>query len=262
MSATATTTAVLTMATATLRTDHRDAQSCCPGCGIDLPPLSDPIVLAEATKAQARISELEAQVRLLNQKATAAVDRWADYEDEIARLRSQQQSAQQQQAHQSKSLAPSPEPASPARTSFLQSGTNRLSQLLSPRKSTPNLHDPNSNPSSGYPPPLSPSGRPHMPRSATDAEELIAALTKEKARRKEAEGKLNATSREVEELSVSLFEQANEMVATERRARAALEERVGELERRDKEKARRLERLERAMVRIENMRVLLKETEV
>jgi predicted RNase H-like nuclease (RuvC/YqgF family) len=101
-----------------------------------------------------------------------------------------------------------------------------------------------------------------MPRSATDAEELIAALTKEKARRKEAEGKLNATSREVEELSVSLFEQANEMVATERRARAALEERVGELERRDKEKARRLERLERAMVRIENMRALLKETEV
>lgn len=255
MSATTTTTAVLTMATATLRTDHHDAQSCCPGCGIGLPPNTDANILAEASKAQARISELEAQVRLLNQKATAAVDRWADYEDEIARLRSQQPPPPQQQ-QQSKSLAPSPEPASPARTSFLQTGTNRLSQLLSARKSTPNLHEAN------QPSPLSPSGRPHMPRSATDAEELIAALSREKSLRKEAEGKLNATSREVEELSVSLFEQANEMVATERRARAALEERVGELERRDKEKARRLERLEKAMVRIENMRALLKETEV
>lgn len=100
-----------------------------------------------------------------------------------------------------------------------------------------------------------------MPRSVTDADELIAALTREKSLRKEAEGKLSATSREVEELSVSLFEQANEMVATERRARAALEARVGELEKRDKEKARRLERLEKAMKRIENMRTLLQETE-
>ncbi|PHH84021.1 hypothetical protein CDD83_2627 [Cordyceps sp. RAO-2017] len=41
------------------------------------------------------------------------------------------------------------------------------------------------------------------------------------------------------------------MVADERRARARLEERVGELERRDAEKRRRLERLEVAMQRIE-----------
>ena len=101
-----------------------------------------------------------------------------------------------------------------------------------------------------------------MPRAAStpDAQDLIAALTREKSLRKEAEGKLTATSREVEELSVSLFEQANEMVATERRARAALEERVGELERRDREKARRLERLEKAMGRIERVKVLLNET--
>ncbi|KAG5921620.1 hypothetical protein E4U42_005778, partial [Claviceps africana] len=72
-----------------------------------------------------------------------------------------------------------------------------------------------------------------------------------------AEGRLSATSKEVEELSVCLFEQANEMVAGERRARARLEERVGELERRDREKRNRLERLEGAMGRIEKARSLL-----
>jgi hypothetical protein len=61
----------------------------------------------------------------------------------------------------------------------------------------------------------------------------------------------------VEELSVSLFEQANEMVATERRARAKLEERVGTLEKRDADKRRRLERLESAMERIDRVRSLL-----
>ena len=211
--------------------------ACCPNCGFVVPALEE--TQAALDEARRRISDLEAQVRLLNQKATAAVDRWADYEDEIARLRQQaqrQQQEAQQAAQQVKSLAPSPEPASPARASFLQTGTNRLSQLLSPRKSTPNLHDTNN-------PPVSPSsaaaaGRPYMPRSATDAEALIAALTREKSLRKQAEGKLTETSREVEELSVSLFEQANEMVATERRARAALEERVGELERRDRDKAK------------------------
>ena len=63
----------------------------------------------------------------------------------------------------------------------------------------------------------------------------------------------------MEELSAALFEQANEMVADERRARAKLEERVGELEKRDAEKRRRLERLEGAMGRIERVRNLLAE---
>ena len=66
----------------------------------------------------------------------------------------------------------------------------------------------------------------------------------------------------MEELSVALFEQANEMVADERRARARLEERVGELERRDAEKRRRLERLEGAMDRIERVRNLLAEGDI
>lgn len=47
------------------------------------------------------------------------------------------------------------------------------------------------------------------------------------------------------------------MVATERKARAKLEERVVVLEGRDVEKRKRLERLEGAMMRIERVRGLL-----
>lgn len=47
------------------------------------------------------------------------------------------------------------------------------------------------------------------------------------------------------------------MVATERRARATLEERVKVLEIRDREKTGRLERIEQAQERLERVRALL-----
>lgn len=72
-----------------------------------------------------------------------------------------------------------------------------------------------------------------------------------------AEGKVSEMNREVEDLSVQLFQQANEMVASERKARAKLEERVETLEKRDVEKRKRLERLESALNRIERLRGLL-----
>lgn len=90
--------------------------------------------------------------------------------------------------------------------------------------------------------------------------DLLEELSRERELRARAEGRLNDTSKEVEELSATLFEQANEMVATERRARAKLEERVSVLERRDVEKRDRLERLEGAMERLERVRTLLGES--
>jgi hypothetical protein len=86
---------------------------------------------------------------------------------------------------------------------------------------------------------------------------LVAALSREQTLRQQAEGKLDEASGELEELSAALFSQANEMVATERKARAKLEERVAVLESRDVEKRKRLERLESAMGRIERVRGLL-----
>ncbi|KAJ0288820.1 hypothetical protein COL940_001810 [Colletotrichum noveboracense] len=230
MSATMTMTAPLPPPTLSLSTD-RSEQHSCPSCGVVIEP---PPALLEA---QARIADLEAQVRLLNQKAAAAVDRWADYEDELTRLR----------ITASHNPPPAPPSPSPTRTSFLSGGANRLSQLLSPRgmKSTPNLRAPT-------PPPPG-------ERDPATTEDLLEALTREQKLRVQAEARLSTTSQEVEELSVSLFEQANEMVATERRARAKLEERVGVLEKRDQDKKRRLERLEGAVGRIERVRSLLGE---
>ncbi|KAK1599565.1 ribosomal protein L32 [Colletotrichum navitas] len=237
MSATITMTAAVPtpLPTLSLSTD-RSEQHSCPSCGVVIEP---PPALLEA---QSRIADLEAQVRLLNQKAAAAIDRWADYEDELTRLRIA--ASQTSTSPPAVIAAPAPTP-SPTRTSFLSGGANRLSQLLSPRgmKSTPNLRAPS--------PPAVGTGNP------ASTEDLREALSREQNLRLAAESRLSTTSQEVEELSVSLFEQANEMVAKERRARARLEERVETLEKRDQDKLRRLERLEGAVGRIERVRSLL-----
>ncbi|KAH6724174.1 putative rab guanine nucleotide exchange factor SEC2 [Leptodontidium sp. 2 PMI_412] len=197
--------------------------SACPNCGIGLPDHS-----AIAEDAQKQIEDLQAQVRLLTQKATNAVDRWADYEDEIQELKAQNARTSEEAARA--------ETSSPNRSSYLPV-QNRLSSFLA-RKSTPNLKNP---------------APPNTP-SATD---LAAALTREQALRQAADKKLDEASGELEELSAQLFMQANEMVATERKARAKLEERVAVLESRDGEKRKRLERLEGAVARIERVRGLL-----
>ncbi len=101
--------------------------------------------------------------------------------------------------------------------------------------------------------------------------DLRDALTREQNLRKTAEMKLTQVNGELEDLSVTLFQQANEMVATERRARAKLkesarlweerarklEERVKVLEKRDKDKGKRLARLEEAMGRVERVKRLI-----
>lgn len=164
------------------------------------------------------------------------MDRWADYEDEIQRLKAQQQD---DEAARSSTPTQSTDDrtGSPSRFSYLPV-QNRISSFLTSRKSTPNLQAP--------PTPKTP--------STTD---LVAALTREQSLRQAADRKLDEASGELEELSAQLFMQANEMVATERKARAKLEERVEVLERRDGEKRKRLERLEGAVQRIERVRGLL-----
>ena len=88
---------------------------------------------------------------------------------------------------------------------------------------------------------------------------LLDALTHEQNLRKAAESAVAQTNSEIEELTGQLFEQANEMVATERKARARLEERVEMLEKRDSEKTRRLTVLEKRILRVERVRALLGE---
>jgi hypothetical protein len=87
--------------------------------------------------------------------------------------------------------------------------------------------------------------------------ELLEQLEKERALRAKAEERAKMVDSEIEELSVQLFSQANEMVATERKARAKLEARVEQLEKKDKDKMARLERLENAVSRVERVKALL-----
>jgi len=119
--------------------------------------------------------------------------------------------------------------------------------------------------------------------------ELEATLVKEQTARIAAEKRVREVNAEIEELSESLFEQANEMVAAERRENAMLREkidgmeqqlaarhhavsgggtvardeharlreRVQVLEQRDVDRRRRLERLEAANKRIERVRTML-----
>lgn len=298
---------------------------CCPNCGTDLsltfvgspdgekPPNDSSVALRVAQK---QIDDMQAQIRLLNDKATAAVDRWADYEDELSKLRRELDASRRSGGGNRDSGRPSTprintpdSPASKSSTaspgagvsSFATAATNRISALLS-RKSTPNLkaqqqqqqqpghqssHSasqllPTPPPSGGHhqssystssllsprsPLPLSlslSSGRvlsytPGSDGPPPSTDDLLDALTREQRMRVDAERQLDASSREVEELSVTLFTQANEMVATERREKARLEERVGELEKRESEKKKRLERLESAMGRIERVRNLIEE---
>jgi DNA repair exonuclease SbcCD ATPase subunit len=79
-------------------------------------------------------------------------------------------------------------------------------------------------------------------------------LQAEKKARLAAESSLSQAHSELEDLTAQLFSQANEMVANERKARAKLEERIEVLETRDGEKRKRLERLEKAVGRIERVR--------
>ncbi|KAJ6788706.1 hypothetical protein PWT90_02428 [Aphanocladium album] len=257
------------------------AGSNCPSCGFDLPPPSPTSAAAapkDLTAAQARIAELEREVRAVNDKAAMAINRWAEYEVELARLRSHPAvtSSPTSPPRRNGSLDPSSTQSPTRSPSYLQQGTERISNLLYARKSSTSLRG-GAAAAAARPPALQTAGSPTgsaaaggalsptrldspLPSTPTNmTEDLLEALNREQSLRQEAEGRLTATSKEMEELSAALFEQANEMVADERRARAKLEERVGELEKRDAEKKKRLDRLESAMNRIERVKNLLKE---
>ncbi|TLS27093.1 hypothetical protein PpBr36_05546 [Pyricularia pennisetigena] len=247
--------------------------SSCPRCGFDNSPTSsaatsptastrgedgDPTSLADA---QRQIEELRLQVRTLNEKAAVAVEKWAGYEDELARLR--------RQLKNSSATASSNQPQAAAATA---GATHGIGSFWSGRTS-----------SLSPPPPAAARDRSSASSSKMDKttddllmvlskeqqlrvtgdqtlDDLLVALTREQQLRAAAEARELDASREVEELSASLFEEANQMVATERRARAKLEERVDVLEKRDAEKKRRLERLELAVGRIQRVKKLLQES--
>jgi septal ring factor EnvC (AmiA/AmiB activator) len=237
------------------------APSSCPRCHTPLPNSITP------EEAQKRIQDLEAQVKLLNSKAAAAVDKLADYEDEVRFLRAVH-ARSQQDGNNGRAASPPPDSTSEVLRPQPQSRLSSLSAFLPGRRNSPQT------PNTATFPPIPPvppipqqqfssasTSTPNLLNGAHDPQpqnDLTTLLQNERAARQSAEQSLNRAHSELEELTAQLFGQANEMVATERRARAKLEERVQILEKRDSEKRRRLERLEKAIERIERVRTMVR----
>ncbi|KAF1965660.1 hypothetical protein BU23DRAFT_519295 [Bimuria novae-zelandiae CBS 107.79] len=204
----------------------------CPSCGADLD-------MREAEGAQQRIRDLEGQVELLTEKATAAVDKCADYEDQLRNMRTQNGPLRSDTQDSLQPTRSSNEEARPATANSASAA--RQSRFSFLRRGSPN-------------PPIQSIS--HSPAPSADSG-LLEQLEKERALRAKAEEKARKIDIEIEELSVQLFSQANEMVAQERKARAKLEARVELLEQKDKDKMARLERLEKAVSRIDRVKAIL-----
>jgi len=249
----------------------------CPECGHTFQP-------SDANEAQSRTADLETQVRLLNSKASSYLDKLADYESEVQSLRAQCAKLQKERQEsisvaplQTSPVAKGDAPVLPQKDNVPQRQINRqslsrlssLSSYLPGRRkddlppvpplntgmnqSTPNLSTPTTEyMKAGSPPPFATD--PGRQGQSLTLIGLQTSLEAERNLRQQAETNLAQSQTELEELTAQLFGQANEMVATERKARAKLEERVKLLETRDGEKRRRLDRLETAVQRIERVR--------
>ena len=245
---------------------------------------------------------------------SAIADKLADYEDElqklkIARARSPSPkppsndsadnltTLHEEDEDAISSLPPAPppplsQPSRPAGGLGRALTTTRITNFLAARRNSP---------ASQFNSSMSPNSE--AISTPTSEPDLAARLAEAENARKAAETKLTQTNQELEELSASLFQSANEMVADERRKNAEreveaehkakereeqwqewqrqvkendraaatrakrledkvkkLEQRVHVLEDRDKEKAKRLERLEMAMKRAARIRSVLQNT--
>ncbi|EGD96896.1 hypothetical protein TESG_04322 [Trichophyton tonsurans CBS 112818] len=225
---------------------------------------------------QRRIEELEAQTKLLTEKAALSAEKLADYADGMSsqsqssqskptsapELRNLDQHAPQQQ--QSPSL-PRQQTRLATLASYFPYGrrTSSNASATQSRQSVSSSQLPQSSSSSSPPSTRAGKNGEHSTMNPLNnglpqpTSFLQGALNREQALRKEAESRLTQANTELEELSAELFMRANEMVANERRERAKLEERVQVLEKRDKEKRTRLERLEKAVERVERVKGLI-----
>ncbi|KAI6807616.1 hypothetical protein KC367_g2481 [Hortaea werneckii] len=212
----------------------------------------------------AKVRQLEEEVRELADRANGASQKFADYENEIRVL----EAKLRQEQRRNNAAAETANESGEGKAQVATPGISRFGSFMHSRKASP----------------LAPTGTMSSPRE----KELEATLVKEQTGRIAAEQKVKEVNAEIEELSESLFQQANEMVATERKQNATLQERLEALEKekvetntsaqgdaallrentwlkerlkvleqRDGDRSRRLEKLEAAHKRIERVRSML-----
>ncbi|KAF3032808.1 hypothetical protein E8E12_002562 [Didymella heteroderae] len=213
----------------------------CPSCGMPVTVDSE-----GANEAARVIRELQAQMEALREKAAAAEKKCADYESQIRTTKIVPPLSGSQPVRSNTSdpvKTPSPDNRPSTGTPTHARSQSRFSFLTGRLTSPVNSTDA---------PPLP------APASKLAADpDLLHELERERALRAKAEDRVRTVDSEIEELSVTLFSQANEMVAEERRARAKLEERIELLEKKDKDKMGRLDRLEKAVSRLDRVKAML-----
>ncbi|ERF73047.1 hypothetical protein EPUS_08611 [Endocarpon pusillum Z07020] len=244
--------------------------------------------IGSAEEAQRRILELEAQIRSLNTKAAAAGKSIPPHPlfPGLCLLTLPKPTSwpitKTSSISCARMLKINDRAQVPHLASFLHPSKTAIASLLKPnpphRRKDPRVCPPcpRSSPAAAPPvqshlaptitnntsthslPTVLPNNTTQPPGSPDPASEtLTTMLQAEKKARLAAESSLSQAHNELEELTAQLFSQANEMVATERKARAKLEERIELLEKRDGDKRVRLDRLEKAMGRIERVRGLV-----
>ncbi|KAL1584333.1 hypothetical protein WHR41_06733 [Cladosporium halotolerans] len=202
------------------------------------------------TDDTAKVRELEEELHNMTEKVASASQRFADYENDIRVLNAQLRHERKRNDSLDSTATTESAKAAAAGNGTGGVGLARFGSFI--------MH-------SRKPSAMAPTAPMSRER------ELESQLAQSQARRLAAESKVEQMSSEIEELTGSLFSQANEMVAEERREVARLRERIRFLETRDakfamkvqrveereRERNRRLERLERAMGRIERVKGLL-----
>lgn len=203
----------------------------------------------------AEILELESQIRNLNTKISAAVDHAADLQDEIRRMRIRQR--------EEEAVAAAAAQDALANES---SGLRRMSTYFSRRTATPpppsssSTTMPVSFPRSLSMSPTKPSSSPrkdHEEGGGGGGDDLFAQLAKERRLRKDFEVRYRALQQESEELSQSLFEEANKMVSVEKRLTHAAESKLTVFQEREVQRRQRVDELEAALGTIHRVRAVL-----
>ena len=180
------------------------------------------------------------------QKLIPVVDKAADLEDDLRAIRADSPAPSLTATTSGSTLHPSPSPEPP----FANTQSRLGNFIASHRPSIFGTRTPNTTtPSKGTTPLRTPT-----PNSNLPVEEQ---LQMERSAREQAEEKVASMTLELEELSQSLFEEANAMVRSEREKCARLESRLQLMESREEDKRRRLTELEKAIGRITRVRSLL-----
>lgn len=237
----------------------------------------------------AKIRDLEDEVRVLAEKANAAckkllghvsrtpwsadcglAQRFADYENEIRVLEAKLRQEQRKNSAPALVKVDSPDGAPVASTASQPAerpGISRFGSFIGSRAKPPTTQQNGT-----------------LQAASNREKELEEKFIKEQTTRIAAEKKIKEANAEIEDLTATLFQQANEMVATERKENAALREKlevleqensvpkdsetllkeneklkvkIKNMEQRETDRKRRLERLEAASKRIERVRAML-----